>query len=168
MANSLSSYFDQVAKIAGICPCCGHVFRLGDARPFKRTPRQPTVLDQIESQQARIDAALEKLEQAEQELRESARLGGLTAAKRKLRLIDRVFSAAKLDPHDVKVLFDPVEYIVFDGMSRGKLKRVLLLAEEPISTECRKSQDAVAKAVGARNFLFRTLRISKDGDCVMR
>ena len=131
MGNSLTAFFDGAAKLAGICPNCGHIFRLNEAKPYKLVPQRPTVLDQIDQQQARIDAAMDKLQQAELALRQAARQTGLANAKRRLRRIDDVFSAAKIDPHDVKLLFDPVEYIVFDGMSRGKLRRVLLLAAEP-------------------------------------
>jgi predicted Holliday junction resolvase-like endonuclease len=165
MARALTAFFDEVAKLAGICPSCGHVFRLSDARPFKLVPRQPTVLDQIDAQQARIDAALDKLQQAELALRAAARKAGLAGAKHQLRQIDAVFSRAKLDPHDVKVLFDPVEYIVFDGMSHGKLRRVLLLAADPTTSNRRVAQDTIANAVASGGVSFKTLRILKDGGC---
>jgi len=165
MTRSLSAFFDELARLAGVCPGCGYVFRVTDAKPFKLVPHQPTVLDKIEAQQARIDTALEKLRQAELMLRDAARKAGLARAKRQLRRIDAVFTGAKLDPHDVKVLFDPVEYIVFDGMSRGKLRRVLLLSTDAADANRLAAHASVASAVNRGEVCFRTLRVSRDGDC---
>lgn len=165
MTRSLSAFFDQLAALAGVCPSCGYVFRVSDAKPFKLVPHQPTVLDKIEAQQARIDSALASLRQAELVLRGAARKAGLARAKRHLRGIDAIFTGAKLDPHDVKVLFDPVEYIVFDGMSRGRLRRALLLSTDADVENRRAVQASVTAAIERGDVSFKMLRVSKDGDC---
>src|ERR1700733_10816860 len=119
MAQDPASFFNAIAKIAGICPHCGHVFRLSDARPYKSVRHTPTILDKIDREQYRLDRAIAQLDGLESELREKARSTGSTQAKRQLRCIDKVFSARGIDPHDVKVLCDPIDFIVFDGMSAG-------------------------------------------------
>jgi predicted Holliday junction resolvase-like endonuclease len=38
------------------------------------------------------------------------------------------FSGSGYDPHDVKVIFDPVAYVAFNGMSLEHLREIVLLA----------------------------------------
>ena len=111
----------------------------------------------------RVQAAIDKLELMEDQLRENARKSGLRQAQIQLRKIGKLFSASKLDPHDAKVICDPVEYIVFDGMTKGRLRRVLLCAPEPTS----KAQElaSIDAAVARGNVEFETVRISADGTC---
>jgi len=77
---------------------------------------------------------VERLDGLEDKLRDAARAAGAKAAKKRLRRIDPVFSGSGLDPQDVKVMFDPVEYIAFRGLNGGEVREVLLIAEKPCSS----------------------------------
>jgi len=163
--DALSSYFEQVAQIACICPECSGVFRLSDARPYRVARPAPSQLDNIDRQERSLQAAIDKLELIEDQLREAARKSGLRKAQKQLRKIDKSFSASKLDPHDAKVICDPVEYIVFDGMTKGRLRRVLLCASEPTSKGQERALASIGAAISAGNVEFETVRISADGTC---
>lgn len=165
---SLSAVFERLIHIVGLCPHCGHLFRVADARPHLKSSTRTTFLDRLEREEAKLDQAVELLEAEEVTLRAAARKQGLHHANRKLRSIDRVFSRARLNPHDVKVIFHPVEYVVFDGMNRDKLRRVLLLANEPATGAEEKVSKSIARAVDAGNYDFRTLRVSADGALAMQ
>jgi len=163
--DALASYFEQVTQIACICPECSGVFRLSDARPYRVTRAAPSELDKIERQERLLQAAIDKLELMEDQLRENARKSGLRQAQIQLRKIGKLFSASKLDPHDAKVICDPVEYIVFDGMTKGRLRRVLLCAPEPTSKAQERALASIDAAVARGNVEFETVRISADGTC---
>jgi len=93
----------------GICPCCGELFYVSEARPFYDGQKAITVLDRLRAGERRLDEAEEKLDEIETDLRKTAARVGLKATKRLLRKIDPVFSGAGYDPQDVKVLFNPID-----------------------------------------------------------
>jgi predicted Holliday junction resolvase-like endonuclease len=80
-----------------------------------------------------------------------------------LKRVDPVFCGSGLDPQDVKVIFDPVEYVVFDGLSGERLRRILLMGEPPASKKQEKVHRSLASAVRKGNMEFLTLRVTKEG-----
>lgn len=163
--TDLSTLFGGLSLIAGVCPNqdCGELFRLSDARPFLKDKKPASILDQLDAESDRIERALARLEEREQALRDQARQAGQKQAKKRLKKIDRAFSGARLDPQDVKVIFDPVEYVVFDGLSRGKLDRVLLLGHPPASRTQERLFKSISSSVRKGNLDFQTLRVLEDG-----
>jgi predicted Holliday junction resolvase-like endonuclease len=99
----------------------------------------------------------------EWKLRERAAKAGLRAAKRVLRKIDPVFSGSGYDPQDVKMMFDPVTYIVFDGMAQGEVTEIQLLATPPQSQAAALMQKTIDQAIRSGNVEFRTLRVGPEG-----
>jgi predicted Holliday junction resolvase-like endonuclease len=120
-------------------------------------------LDRLRADERRLEEAEEKLDEIESDLRETAARAGLKATKRLLRKIDPVFSGAGYDPQDVKVIFNPVTYIVFDGMSQRKLNRIQLLAKLPENGAAERMQNSIAQAIKRGNVEFRTLRVDSRG-----
>ena len=111
----------------------------------------------------RLARAEERLDEQLQGMRERAREQGQRKAKRRLRKIDRVFSGAGLDPQDVKVVFDPVEYVVFDGLNGAGMRQVLLIGEEPASHAQEKVHASIEEAIRKGNSEFLTLRVTDEG-----
>jgi predicted Holliday junction resolvase-like endonuclease len=122
-----------------------------------------SIIDDIESEMFGLDRRQEKLDERENELREIARRNGLKSAKRLLKKIDPVFSGRGMDPQDVKVIFNPVEYVVFDGLNREKIRRIILLAYPPLNAQQEKLQKSISESITKRNISFKTLRVLPDG-----
>src|SRR5437868_3300468 len=98
----LAKVFDTIAQLMGVCPCCGELFYVSEARPFYDGQKPESVLDRLRHEERRLDEVKEKLDEIESDLRETAARAGLQATKRLLRKIDPVFSGAGYDPQDVK------------------------------------------------------------------
>jgi predicted Holliday junction resolvase-like endonuclease len=163
MATTVSEIFSQFSHVFGICPCCGEPFRVSDARPYIKDRRPHSAFDDIEAEEQRIERAVELLEEQEMQLRAKAKVAGLKQAKSRLRKIDPVFSGERIDPHDVKVIFDPIEYIVFDGMKGGQLRKILLLGHPPVSRARERLLTSIEQTIQKGNITFKTLRILEDG-----
>src|SRR4051812_12618161 len=127
MRSGLTSVFSNLSEIAGICPCCAELIYLSEARPFLAGSKNRTIIDSLRAAEDRLERESEKLDDLEQGLREAAAAAGLKTAKKLLRKIDPVFSGTGYDPQDVKVLFNPITYVIFDGMALGKVKGVSLI-----------------------------------------
>src|SRR6266536_2758646 len=159
----LAKVFDALEQVMGICPCCGELFYVSESRPFYDGRKPVSALDRLRAEERRLDDAEEKLDEIESDLRETAARAGLQATKRLLRKIDPVFSGAGYDPQDVKVIFDPITYVVFDGLSQRKLKRVQLLARPPLNGVTERIQNSIAQSIDRGNVEFRTLRVDERG-----
>src|SRR6266540_1499440 len=84
----VAKVFDAIAQLMGICPCCGEVFYVSEARPFFDGQKPQSVLDRLRAEERRLDEAEEKLDEIESDLRKTAAGAGLRATKRLLRKIE--------------------------------------------------------------------------------
>jgi predicted Holliday junction resolvase-like endonuclease len=163
MRFDLAGMFRELGQILGVCPCCGELFYLSEARPYLDGKRPHSMIDGLRVAERRLENAEQALNDAEQELRQKAALSGLRTAKKLLKNIDPVFSDAGYDPQDVKVIFNPVTYVVFEGMSKNKLKTISLLAKEPEDKLTERVQSSIGKAIKSGNVEFKTLHVDREG-----
>jgi predicted Holliday junction resolvase-like endonuclease len=163
MASDISGIFGVLGELMGVCPCCGELFYVSEARPYYDGQKPQSALDRLRAEERRLERAEAKLDEIESDLRETAARAGLQATKRLLRKIDPVFSGAGYDPQDVKVIFNPVTYVVFDGMSQRKLRKVQLLAGPPQNGGTERIQSSIEQAISRGNVEFRTLRVDSRG-----
>ena len=125
--NQLLKFFQLQRQIFGICPHTGNVFRLSECHIYVKKKPEPDWLQQIEAAQIKISNAEEKLDEKEETIREKARIVGRSEATKMVRKIDKIFHPLKLNPDDSKVIFHPVDYIVFNGMKTGKMKNFRII-----------------------------------------
>lgn len=170
MVSNLASTFGDLSHILAVCPCeeCGQLFYLSEARPYLLGKQPHSVLDLLRAQERRLDKAEEDLDLLETALREKAAKAGLRATKKLLKKIDPVFSGAGYDPQDVKVLFDPVTYVVFKGMSAGEVSEVALLARPPCDAQTETLQRSIEHAITSGNMDFKTLHVDNEGQVTSR
>ena len=99
--------------------------------------------------------------------KESAREKGRKEANKKMKKVDKIFTPQKLNPDDAKVIFHPVDFVVFNGMKNGSngeaLKNIVLLDSEKKTTEHKQVQKSIIKAVENENYEWITMRVDEDG-----
>lgn len=170
--NPVVEVIDGAQEILGICPCCGDIFRFVEAKllfPKRRVRSSEYVaLLKLEAQVAEAELKLERDEERFQNglerKREGLRQTGREQAKRKLKHMDPVFSGRNVDPQDVRVIFDPVEYVVFHGLNTGTgLEQVELVSRAPTSKADEMVSETISKAVLSGNVEFETLQLCLDG-----
>jgi predicted Holliday junction resolvase-like endonuclease len=175
--NALVQTIDGLQEILGICPCCGQIFRLVEAKfifPQKRA-RSCEYLDLValeslgDGLQTGIEDAEmrfeERFEKQKEQLREQAR----KLVKEKMRKIDPTFTGRNIDPQDVKAIFHPVEYIVFHGMCSDRgLKRVRFVSRMPRSRVQEALVESIDVTVQRGNVEFETLHLKDDGSFAVR
>jgi predicted Holliday junction resolvase-like endonuclease len=157
------AFFHESKQILGICPCCGEIFHLSEATLYTKEPPPRTAFDALESEQRNLEQAITKFEEKEDALREKAVAKGQRAAEKRVNAVAGPFVARKIKLQDVKVIFDPVEFVAFRGMTDGLVDRVALIDRPASSTSQEKLQASVAKAVKAGNYEWNVLRITADG-----
>ncbi|NLD46226.1 MAG: hypothetical protein GX660_03365 [Clostridiaceae bacterium] len=158
--------FNTQQKIFGLCPECGELFRLSEGRIFKDTPPENDWMERLISVRKKIDRGNQKLNEQESELRENARDDGRKQAMRYVKKIDKIFTPRKLNPDDAKVIFHPVDYVVFNGMKNKSLNNIVFLDRKPKTPAHKKIQQSIEGAISKGNIEWVTLRIEENGNIV--
>lgn len=167
MSSSAGALFAEISATMCICPCCGDVVWLSDTRLFLKGRKTHSIFDDLEIEDSRLQRSEERLDEREDDLREAARVDGVRSAKRYLKKIDPIFHARGIEPHDVKIIFDPVEYVVFSGMSRNALKSIHFIAHAAKNTRSEKIQKSLMNAIRKGNYEFQLMRVEKDGSLTL-
>lgn len=161
--NNLLKFFQLQRQIFGVCPTTGNVFRLSDCHIYVKKKPEPDWMQQIEAAQIRIDNASEKLDNKESDIREKAREAGRKEAMKSVKKIDSIFNPLKLNPDDSKVLFHPVDYIVFNGMKSGQMKNLILMDKKKQASDDKRLQQSIDKVIEKENYEWITLRVDESG-----
>lgn len=163
MKTDLIGFYRVQRNIFGICPHSGQIFRLSDCKVFLRTKPKRDWKDELDGKLDRLDRAEERLDEREEHLREVARKKGRKQAFQAIKRIDPVFTPRNLNPDDAKVLFHPVDYIVFDGMKTATIKNLLLLDRAGMTRDRRALQRSIEKTVSTGSYQWVTISIDDDG-----
>jgi len=162
--SDLIQFFAIQRNIFGICPRSMQVFRLSDCKVYLKTRPKQDWMDRLDMEVQRLDKVEERLEEKEQRLREKAREKGRRLAMRTVRRIDPIFTPRHLNPDDAKVVFHPVDYVVFDGMKNSdRIKSVVLLDRQAKLPDRHRLQRSIRKAVEAEKYEWMTIRVGEDG-----
>ncbi len=167
MISDIVHFFGIQRNIFGLCPCCGELFRLSDCRIYLRTRPKKDWMDILEAKNGRLDRVEEKIDGMEGALRDEARAIGRRMAHRAIRKIDRVFAPRRLNADDAKVLFHPVDYVVFNGLcNSGDISRILFLDRETKTPKGRRLQRSIEKVLDTAKYEWITIRIQNDGTII--
>jgi len=162
MSSDVITFFSIQRQIFGICPCCGEIFRLSDANVSIKKKFKTDWLDAIEARHTALDAREERLQEHKSEMQEEAKSAGYRKAVKFVKKIDPVFFPRKLDPDDAKVIFHPVDYVVFNGMSsKDSVNKIIFL--DHVDVTDKKIQKSMEKVIEKRNYEWQTLRVNDQG-----
>jgi predicted Holliday junction resolvase-like endonuclease len=163
MKSDIVKFFGLQRQIFGVCPKCQDIFRLSGCKIYIRKKPIADWMDKITLEENRLDGLEEKLEEKKKDLQEKAREAGRKLAQRAVKKIDPVFTPHKLNPDDAKVIFHPIDYVVFDGLKKESIKKIILLDRQEKGTEHRGLQKSIEKAVEREKYGWQTLRVQEDG-----
>jgi len=161
--NPTVRLFQDFQRIYGICPCCGDAFRLSNASLHYATRPPRTPWDDLEDQIVSLERAEERLDADSDRLREKAKQDGRKEMARRLRGLTKFFRSQRIDLHDMKLLFHPVDYVVFRGMSSDDCRSIEFLDCEPTSASHEKLQKSIERTIRAGNYSWTTMRIEDSG-----
>lgn len=164
MKSDILKLFTLQRQLFGVCPKCNDLFRLSDSKIYLKKKPVSDWMDELDLKGQRLERLSEKLDEKEGELRERAREKGRREAQRVIRRIDPVFTPRKLDPDDAKVIFHPIDYVVFNGMKKGSsMRNIVLLDRQEKGKAHRSLQRSIERVVERDNYEWQTLRVKEDG-----
>ena len=161
---SLFEEYQLFRKVLAVCPCCGEIRRVSDLRLKSKEEAEKTWLDEFDIDSQKLSEKEEAFEEKEEKLREEAiEKGRKIAEKAFFKAICPSLQKLKLNPYDVKPIFNPIDFIAFNGMtSQEEISDILLLAREQCATldPVRKQ---IKKAVDAHKYEWQLARIDEAG-----
>ncbi|MCW5827855.1 MAG: hypothetical protein KIT79_00935 [Deltaproteobacteria bacterium] len=162
--NPFLKLFEMQRSIFGVCPNSGEIFRLSDCQIYIKSRPKADWLDRFEAEGAKVEAAQDRLDNDREKIKEAARIKGRQAAEKAIRAVDRIFRPKRLNPDDAKVIFHPIDFVVFDGKTDKRVEKLILLDRRTRpSDEQRQAQKSVAQAVEKERYEWLTLRVGEDG-----
>jgi len=165
MTSNIINFFEVERQIFGICPKCGGFFRLSECKIFLKGEKVKDWLDELGKQQLRIDRQREKIEEKRREIKEEASRRGRKQAQQAMVTIDRIFTPKGLNPDDAKVIFHPIDYVVFNGMNKepNKISNIVLFDRERKETNAKRLQRSIQKTIESANYEWQTVVIDEEG-----
>ena len=166
MTPELIKFFSYQRQIFGVCTCCGELFRLSDCKVYRKEAPLSDWMEKLEKQSAALDRLEEKLDEKMEILKEKAREAGRKDADKLIKKVDPVFAPLKLNPDDAKVVYQPVDFVVFNGMKAKDLKNLVVLDGANKPNELLHIQDSIATTIEKNNLEWVTVSVGVDGAIV--
>lgn len=168
MEKAILDFYSSLRQIFGVCPSCEEIFRVSDCKLYQKS-KKPAIdwKEKVDSELNRLDILEEKLQEKIELAREAAREAGRKEADKIVKKIDPIFRPLKLNPNDAKVLFHPVDFIVFNGMNNNYsdtgIRNILLLDKTNKSGENAQLQKSIESSISRGNYEWLTLRVEENG-----
>lgn len=167
MNKSILDFYSSLRQIFTVCPCCDEIHRLSDCKLYQRTKPAADWKEKIDKEILRLEKMEESIKEKIEAAKIKAREAGRKSADKAVKKIDPVFYPLKLNPNDAKVIFHPIDFIIFQGMNNNKgdnsIKQIILLDKGNKSGENLLIQRSIEKTIEAKKYEWLTLRVDNDG-----
>jgi predicted Holliday junction resolvase-like endonuclease len=167
MQRQIIDFYSSLRQIFLVCPSCDEVHRLSDCKIYQKVKPSIDWKEKIDKEIERLEALEERLQEKIDAAKEAARIAGRKAADKIVKKIDPIFHPLGLNCNDCKVIFHPVDFVVFRGMNNNHgdclIKELVFLDKNNKAGQGLAIQKSVEKAVQKRNYEWLTLRVSNDG-----
>lgn len=179
-------FYQEQQFIFGICPCCNNFFQLSECSlsiKGKRIilPEVKGIMErqnQVSKLEERIGELEEKLfdqqdkysnleeekKDMESHIEKRYRNEGRKQALKRMGKVDKVFIRRNIDPRDIRLIFNPVEYVAFKGLTDEEEVRSIAFVTRHIAS--RKNElaiDSLDRTINKGNLEFVLIRIDDDG-----
>lgn len=167
MQKQIIDFYSSLRQIFFACPCCDEIHRLSDCKIYQKTKPAVDWKEKIDKEIERLEAVEERLQEKIEAAKVAARLAGRRTADKLIRKIDPVFHPLGLNCNDCKVIFHPVDFVVFRGMNNNdgdcSIKEIMLLDKSKKTGQSLTTQKSLERAVQKKSYEWLTLRVDNDG-----
>lgn len=165
MKNDILTLFQSFRTILCMCPHCNEIQRLGDLNLRYEGEIQKTWLDIYESKARSLDKKVAVFEEKEHELREKATEKGRQQVPIILKKsMSSEFMRTPYNPYDIKALYHPIDFIVFDGLhSSDIVSKIMLISRKTSNAGLGEIRDSIKKTVRRGGYNWQVARVDIDG-----
>ena len=164
MRSDLLSSFHEFQRVLVLCPFCGEIHRLSELKLSYRGRVKRTWIDALRQKEEQMDCAEERFEEQRDEIREKAQEKGYKQVPKLLKKCTPVVCAHGYYPQDLKALFDPVDFVIFDGLKRKeKVKQVVFFDGPAHNKQRERIQKSIKRVLKKGNYRWSTVKLDENG-----
>lgn len=163
--KGLGEEYQEFRKILCLCPCCEEIVRVSDLHMFTKDPTPKTWLDDYEKQVNGLEKNVESFEEKEENIRKTQIEKGRLGAEQVVgKAIAPIFKELKINPYDVKSILNPIDFVVFDGMTKnGTVDEILLLSKSLKNPQLNTLREQLHQIVREKKYDWQIARIAENG-----
>lgn len=170
MQKEVLEFYSSLRHIFGVCTCCGEIFRLSDCKLYQKKKPDNDWKEELDKEIQRLENLEEKIREKIETNKEAARTLGRQNADKLVKKIDKIFHPLKLNCNDCKVIFHPIDFIVFNGMNNNHgdcaIKEIMLLDKNNKSGQYLNIQRSIENVIKTKNYDWLTLRVENNGQII--
>lgn len=161
-SSTFIGLFKAQRNIFGLCPLCGEIFRLSEIKISYKRKFPIDWYDNLLAEGEKLDEREINLEEKLKIIREKATERARRVLLPKLlRKVDPLFTSLGYFPQDAKAIFDPIDFVVFDGMNRDEnVRRIVFMDHQTENRDQRIIQKSIEKTIEKERYEWETIRIS--------
>jgi len=161
--NSAAALLQGFRRICVLCPHCSSVSRLSDTTPYYRGKPPATPWDQLEKLSDSVQRAHDRLDADRDAIRRREVARGRREMRRRLDGLTRFYRKRRISLDDLKLVFDPVDYVAFRGLGERQCTSIEFIDCEATSRSQERIQRSLSHALEAGNISWVTMRVADDG-----
>jgi len=157
--------FQEFRKILCVCPCCGEIYRISDLKLRVKDEYCGTWLDTFQSELSTFQYEEQKFSQKEAEIRKKGIEKGRKSANQIINnLIIPPLKKLKFNPLDIKPVFFPIDFVVFNGMNQKQfIDDIIFLSMKSKNEKLNSLRESLGNVVCEKNYEFNEARIEENG-----
>jgi len=155
----LPAYFEEFQKILVVCPHDGEVYRLADLRLFYDSQTMGSWYDTCMRELYALNSSIQELEKRKEQVKAENTRNADTRLMSYIPDADPFISRFPYDGRDMKLLIDPIEFIVFEGMHKEDVQNVILLDRNRKDKE--RLHDSIREVIAKERYDWITLLVNE-------
>ena len=172
MDNSFVDITNQANRILCQCPNpeCGKISRFSEILVETGKISKPTWLDDHQKNIENFDKAADKFEDKKSEMKKKAVSKGRIQAEQDMKNLIKnslipTYQQMPYDPRDITVLSHPVDFVVFDGANKVRMKEqdfvkeVLLLTKKTNNAYSQKLHKSIHDVIQNKEYEWKTAKV---------
>ena len=174
MDNSFFDIFHQARRTLCKCPECGELSRLSEIQIKSGKKTKPTWLDIHQKNEDDFDASSYEFKEKKKKLKDKETAKGRIQAEKDMRdLIKNSlvsgYQQMSYDPRDIRPIGHPIDYVVFDGANKVRMKEqdfvkeVLLLSKKTTNEYSKKLYKSIHDTIQNKEYDWKTAKVSTEG-----
>ena len=167
--SDLLETFQSFRTIYCICPCCNRLMRFSDLRLQYAGDAPETWLDKYDLKIMAIQKKEDKFKAKEKEMRSKATEKGRAQVPELVKqCFDQNLAKLPYDPYDIKAIWHPIDFVVFDGLNEKKdVDNVVLLSRKTKDKDLNTVRKTVKKTIEKEKYDWRIARVAVDGNITL-
>ncbi len=167
MKSDLIKSFQQFQNVLVICPECGEIHRLSELKLSYRGRVKRTWLDELRENEMKMQQKEEKFKNEKATIKTKAKEEEQRKIPGLIKKCIPFISSKGYYPQDLHTVFDPIDFVVFDGMTlKDKVERVVFLDSQAGTKKRENTQNSMKKAIKKGNYDWNLVRLSDEGKII--